>query len=548
FDYEEQKRKLIHNGHKFKFENNDAEYCLHLYEEMGKDAFRGLNGSFCIAIYNLVTYEILLVNDRFSSRPLFYYLTDKGTLLFGTQLSLILQSSGVPRELNIGAIFEFFTFKKVLGTETFHKDINVLPPATVLNYKDSSISLTHYWEMKYKEEKHPEEYYVNNLAEAIKKSVERRTQGNYRFGLLLSGGLDARTVLAASDKKMVCFTLGDFENKEVKIARRIAEAKGCKHIFLKRNSDHYVNLVDKAVEIGDGMYSFAHAHNIGFFDEIRKECDVLLHGFLFDNLFKGWGIPTKNIKIFGKTINIPFYNYSCGMFTLLDNSLYYKGTEQLFTNAHSAQFKNSIKGSLNNFFACTEKNGAMDFNRKFDCFAFPSASNLHATHNQVYINERAVSLDNDLFDLYLETPVRLKTHGKIFKKAMKKIDSKIAKISNANTGLSPTTPVLLEWTIAMAKSIFRKMVSRKKHSLTNPTYTQESWPNFAELIRHNEKMKKLIDDTIRDPECLNPNIFNIQRIEEMFEEHLNGKNDCTDFLFLLLTFGRWHKKYGPRSV
>jgi len=77
FDYEEQKLKLIHNGHKFKLENNDAEYCLHLYEKIGENAFRELNGSFCLLIYNLVTHELLLVNDRFSSRPLFYSLTDK---------------------------------------------------------------------------------------------------------------------------------------------------------------------------------------------------------------------------------------------------------------------------------------------------------------------------------------------------------------------------------------------------------------------------------------------------------------------------------------
>ena len=547
FDYEKQKLKLIHNGHKFKFKNNDAEYCLHLYEEMGEDAFVELNGSFCIAIYNLITQELLLINDRFSSYPLFYYLTDKGTLLFGTHLSAILQSSEVPRELNMRSIFEFFTFKKILGTKTFYKDINVLPLATVIHYRDNNIFFTSYWELKYKEEKHPEGYYVNKLAEAIKKSVNRRTQGNYRLGLLLSGGMDSRTVLASSSKKMVCFTVGDFKNREVKIAKRIAEVKDCEHIFLKRDLDHYANHVDEAVEIGDGMYSFAHAHNIGFFDQIRNKCDVLLHGFFFDVLFKGFSIPTKNIKIFGKTTNFPFYKNSCNIFTLLDNSLYYKGTEQLFTSANLTQFKNSIGESLNNFLASTEKNSAINFHREFDYFAFSSATN-YAGYNQAYINERTVSLDNDLLDIYLETPIKLRMGGKLFKKAMRKIDPKIAAIINANTGLSPTTPVLLEWTTTMAKSIFRKMFSRKKRSLTNPTYTQGSWPNFAELIRHNEKLKNIIENTIEDPECLDPSIFNIKRIKKMFDKHLNDKANYTEFLFLLLTFGRWHKKYGPINL
>ena len=547
FDYEKQKLKLIYNGHKFKFENNDAEYLLNLYEEIGEDVFKELNGVFCFSIYNLTNHELLLVNDRFNSCPLFYYLTDKGTLLFGTQLSAILQPPEVPRELNTGPIYEFFTFQKVLGTKTFYKDINILPPATVLYYRNGNISFVSYWKMKYKKEKHPEEYYVNRLAGAIKKSVKRRTQGNYRLGLLLSGGLDSRTVLAASNKKMVCFTVGDFENREVKIAKKIAIARGCKHIFLKRDLDHYANLINQAVEIGGDIYRFDHAHNIGFLTKFRMNANVLLHAFVFDTLFKGLHIPTKKIKLFGKNINTFFLKNvdrtSAQIANIiLSKSLYEKKVYQLFVEPYSTHLGYSVIKSLNEFLANIEENSARNFHREFDYFVFPSATNipeyLYVTHNWSYIDERTVAFDNDLLDIYLETPIKLRMGGKIFKKAIRKIDPKIAAILNANTSLPPTTPVLLEWTIMMAKSIFRKMVTNKKHSLMNPTYTQGSWPNFAELVRRNKKLKKIIENTIKDPECLNPSIFNIPRIKEMLREHLIGKNDYIEFLFLLLTFGR----------
>jgi len=557
FDYKKQKLKLINNGHKFKFENNDAEYCLHLYEEMGKGAFQGLNGSFCIIIFNLITQELLLVNDRFSSRPMFYYLTNKSTLLFSTQLSTILKSSEIPRELNIKSIFEFFTFQKVLGTKTFYKDINMLPPATVLCYRNGNISFIYYWKMKYKKEKHPEEYYVNKLVGAIKKSVKRKTQGNYRLGLLLSGGLDSRTVLASSNKKMVCFTIGDFENREVKIAKKIAFVRGCKHIFLKRDLDHYANIINQAVEIGGDMYRFDHAHYIGFFSQIKNECDVLLHAFAFDTLFKGLHIPTKKIKLFGKNIDT-FFLENVGRTSaqisnvILSKSLYEKKVFQLFVEPYSTHLGYSVVKSLNELLVNTKENSAQDFHREFDYFVFPSATNipdyLHVTHSRSYMDERTVAFDNDLLDVYLEIPIKLRMGGKIFKKAIRKIDPKIAAILNANTSLPTTTPVLLEWTIMIAKSIFRKIVPKKKHSLMNPTFTQGSWPNFAELVRRNEKLKRIIGNTIKDPECLNPSIFNVSKIKEMLKEHLIGKNDYTEFLFLLLTFGRWHKKYGPINL
>lgn len=346
------KLRLIHNGHKFKFEENDAEYCLHLYEEKGKNAFKELNGSFCIAIYNLATHELLLANDRFSSHPLFYYLTDKKTLLFGTQLSLIIQSSEVTRELNMRAIFEFFTFERVLGTKTYYKDINLLPPATFLRYREGNISFVPFWKMKYKEEKYPEEYYVDKLATTLKKSVERITQGNYRFGVLLGGGLDSRMILAASNKKMVCFTFGDFENREFKIAKRIAEAKGCKHIFLKRDRDHYVNLMDKAVEIGNGMYGYVHAYSIGFFDQIRKECDVLLHGYVPELFFRGTSLPHRSINFLGKSLftrvdKLSDANLPHKAIDKLKYSLNQKNPKQLFIESYASIFDSIILDSVN---------------------------------------------------------------------------------------------------------------------------------------------------------------------------------------------------------
>lgn len=557
FDYGEQKLKLIDEGHKFEFGSNDAEYCLHLYEEMGEDAFKQLNGSFSLAICHLgTTHELILINDRFSSRPLFYYLTGKGTLLFGTQLSSILQSSEVPRELNMGSIFEFFTFQKVLGTKTFYKDIKVLPPATILHYQDGNISFTSYWEMRYREEKHPKKYYVDKLAEGLRKSVMRRTQGNYRFGLLLSGGLDSRAVLAASDKKMVCFTVGDFRNREVKIAKKIAEAKGCKHIFLKRSSDHYANLVDKAVEIGDGMYSFVHAHNIGFFDQIQKECDILLHGWPPEVLFRGSNLPRKTLSLLGKKILTSslcvFLNHSLSGIILkkVKYSLYPKNPNQLFCDFYSSTLDGILLDAIKNILN-EANNKTTNLYNKFDYFVlhnfFRYPSSLYVISIRPYMDERTVICDNDLFDLYLEMPPEVRANNMIWNKALKKLNPCTILIPDANTGLLPTTPVFLEWTILKAKSILGKIVPSRKNSLSHPTYTHDSWPNFAELIMHNEKMKKLMGDTIRDSECLDPNIFNTQRIEKMFEEHLNGKSDHSQFLFLLLTFGRWHKKYGPKN-
>ena len=553
FDYKEEKLKLIHNRHKFELENNDAEYCLHLYEEMGENAFKELNGSFCIAIYTLATHELLLINDRFCSRPLFYYLTDKGTLLFGTQLSVILQWSEVPRELNMRSIFEFFTFQQVLGEKTFYKDVNVLPPATISHYRDGKISFVPYWKMKYKEEKHPEEYYVEKLATAIKKSVERRTQGNYRFGMLLSGGLDSRAVLAASNREMVCFTFADFENREVKIAKRIAGAKDYKHIFLKRDLNHYLNLVDKAVEIGNGMCPFMHAHSIGFFDQIREECDILFHGYVLERFFRGTNLPHRNLKFLGKsfftiTDRLSNENLPYEIIEKLKYSLYQKNPQQFFSQSYLSMLDSVLLNSVCNILTEIESSCKNIYDKFIwlDTYyhsRYPSS--LFETSIRPFIDERSIVFDNDLLDLHLKMPFKIRATSKTWKKSLAKLDHKITAIPDANTGYSPLIPESLEWGLTLTRRIVNKLHLLKFYQLPHPTHTQGSWPNFDELIRHNERLMKLIRDTIKNPECLDPNIFNIPRIKGMFKEHLDGKNDYTEFLFLLLTFGRWHKNYGP---
>ena len=68
------------------------------------------------------------------------------------------------------------------------------------------------------------------------------------------------------------------------------------------------------------------------------------------------------------------------------------------------------------------------------------------------------------------------------------------------------------------------------------------------MAKIRKKMKKMVSDTLRDSECLDPAIFNIERVEEMFKEYLNGNDEYIGFIFLLLTFGKWHKKYGPRNL
>jgi hypothetical protein len=124
------------------------------------------------------------------------------------------------------------------------------------------------------------------------------------------------------------------------------------------------------------------------------------------------------------------------------------------------------------------------------------------------------------------------------------LNTKISKIPNANTGVSPTVPEYMAWGIEIGQKLFNIVHPVK---LLYPFDTQGSWPKMSELIRHNEKLSQLIWDIIQDEQCIDSRIFNKSTLVDMFDKHKKYQNDFTWFFYLILTFGIWYKNIGQNE-
>ncbi|MFC2165100.1 asparagine synthase-related protein [Acidobacteriota bacterium] len=551
FDYGNLKRALLKKGHIFTRENNDGEFCLHLYEEYGKDAFIRLNGSFLILIYDLNKGELHLVTDRYSSYPVFYSVNSSGRLAFSTQVSSLLLFPSVPRNLDKEGIFEFFVLQRLSGTHTFYKDISVVPPGSILSYRDGELSQTQFWTIRFSEENHPREYYAEELAEIIKKTIGRRTRDSKRYGLLLSGGLDSRMYMAASDRIDVCLTVGDFENREVLTAKKVAAQKNCRHVFLHRKLDHYASLLDKAVDVGSGMQGFMHSHFFGFFDQIREECDVLFHGWYIERILRNSWFPKKQVK-FGKYTFELSYPAKTSEEDYIDlflergmYSTYPLNPEQLFTRSYARDFEEIIRHSIKKEVKDVEDQGIRDVRKKLHILVLRRyPTDAHPLHIRAYMEERHIGFDNDLFDFAMKLPFELKSDDWLCVEVLKMLSPEMAHILYANTGLSPSrrgNPLFMLY--------YGRKVLEKFHLLASERppipFAQGSWPNFNQLIRLDPRLKGRLIALLEDDTWLNPDIFCRERIGEMIQEHMKGENNHTELLMLLLSFGTWFKKYGP---
>jgi hypothetical protein len=161
------------------------------------------------------------------------------------------------------------------------------------------------------------------------------------------------------------------------------------------------------------------------------------------------------------------------------------------------------------------------------------------------MGHRLVIADNDLWSVALSIPPRLRAKGRVLRKALKRISPELAAIPNANTGFRADLPLWLEWMLVSSHIALREAGILPRPHVPHPAYTERSWPDMAELIRHNEKLRAMLETTLHDPNCIDPDLFCVETVVSLLRMHLAREADFTKLLFSLLTFGQWHKHYGP---
>lgn len=524
----------------------EAAYCLEVFKEHGERGFERLNGTFLIVIYDHGKQEMILANDRFGSRPLYYHRSGK-TLCFGTQPGPLMAFPDIVKELDARSVFDYFTFQRVLEERTFIKGVSILPPASVLRFRDGGSEITQYWRMEYEPDYSCSKAgYSEILASRIRESVKDRLRGSQRKGLLLSGGMDSRVVLAAAKglEALETITVADHYNNEVRTAERIAGAAGCNHVLIERTPDHYYNLIEESVRLSGGMHLFIHAHFIGHYDDFRKRCDVLFHGWPAEVYFRGSNLPRRGVRVLNSNLvldRLRGISEDALIDVILDNvksSRWKYDPGQLLTPEYARKLAPSVRDAVSRMIS-VQPSGVSPYNR-YDWFIvsrlFRHVSALNILCIRPYMTERNFICDNRLLDLYLRMPPEYRVDSSIWAKAVGLLDGDIARIKDANTGLPPLTPLPL----VHAKNAFTYPLRQLE---AQSVLTQDSWPDYGELIRCNEKMRELIIATIDDPCCLDPSMFDIVRIKELADLHFSGRERHETELLLLLNFGIWYKMY-----
>ena len=231
YNFAELKRELV--SYPFKT-HSDTEVILAAYQAWGVDSFRRMRGMFALALYDVQERELILVRDRLGKKPLYWTLAG-GTLIFGSELKALLAHPATPRTLDHRSVAHYFAREYVPTPRTIYENIQKLPPASILRFKNGITQIETFWNPAVETEVTSEEDALARFDSLLQHATNERMVSDVPLGVLLSGGIDSSTVAyyaaKASAQKIKTFSIGFSEKSfdESPRARLVAAHLGTEH-------------------------------------------------------------------------------------------------------------------------------------------------------------------------------------------------------------------------------------------------------------------------------------------------------------------------------
>ncbi|MBL8153918.1 MAG: hypothetical protein JNM70_07025 [Anaerolineae bacterium] len=286
YNQAELRQTLAAAGHDLPLDTSDEALALAAFLAYDTDFASHLDGAFFIAVYDVNKQRLVLANDRFGTYS-HYVWRDSQHLVFAPEVKGVVSASFVSRRLDQIAALEYLRFQQLFGYRTFHDGISLYPRATVteMDVRTGSYRSHTYWDWSHIADRSSVgfEEAVQEVGRLLRCAVERRSEGELRPGVFLSGGLDSRTLLGLMPRRNpppVSATFGAAGCRDVYYAAQIAHAAGSQHHWFDLPNGNWVlENLDMHFRLTEGFASWIHMHGIHMLPQLRGLMDYNLSGW-----------------------------------------------------------------------------------------------------------------------------------------------------------------------------------------------------------------------------------------------------------------------------
>lgn len=271
--------------------STDPQLLLGLYLHDGFESLHRLDGLFAAVIYDHPARKVHLLGDRYGLRPL-YWTEHEGRLAWASELKAFLRLPGFSPRIDRSALRAFLGMGYLHDNLTWFEGVRRLPAASVLTWDleagGASTRRYWWWDRVSPLAEAKEDELAAELGSLFTAAVGRRCHPPRRVGLVLSGGLDSRAILAAlPEADYSALTFGRPDSADNRIAGRAAGVKGVEHRFFDIDSSNWLHRRLDAVWWSDGMLDLMHMHGVEALRQIRSLFAIALNGAGGDGLAGG---------------------------------------------------------------------------------------------------------------------------------------------------------------------------------------------------------------------------------------------------------------------
>ena len=276
----------------------DTESVLHSFEHDGFHQFvRRLNGMFALAIWDEPRQRLVLTRDRMGQKPLYYAITDGGTLVFGSEVKAVLAHPEVGRRLDPAGLVRYLFYEYLPGEHSIWGGVRKLLPGHLLVWEGGRADIQRYWTPPAPDpDPPPFDQAARDFWERFRAAVGRHCRSDVPLGVFLSGGVDSSAVAAAvrewaPDRSIRTFSIGfdDPSFDESPHARAVAAHLGTDHRERTFSAQAVMDLLPEVAGWLDepfGDASVLPTHLLSRF--ARDEVTVALGGDGADELMAGY--------------------------------------------------------------------------------------------------------------------------------------------------------------------------------------------------------------------------------------------------------------------
>ncbi len=520
---------------------NDAEFCLHSYEEKGTKFISELNGNFVLAIQDFKNAKIIIANDRIAFRTHYYSSFDK-TFIFAPEPKAILKYPGFKKELDEEAVAEFFAIGENWGEKTFFKGINVMEPATIITVSGSGITKENYWRLRYEPDyERSEQQFVDDLIRTLRNAVRIRMKDSARYGVSLSGGLDSRTVIAAMSQeqrgRLTACTFGQDNCDEIKCARKAAKkAKVKEHIVLDVKPEEIVKDAEKDVRMTDGRLLLAMAFVHEKYSKYGEKVDVMLDGYALDLTLGGFHLTKDKMECKSKEElkSILWKRYGPGM-AELSNLL----TPDLFERVKDL-WPATFEKEFNDMISKHPGNIAHELSMR----THVTWMHIGDVAPRAYLEISHPTSDPEFVDVWRRVPPEIRINHYLYRKFLKKLSPELASVPYQYSMIRPSAPLFL-WKLGFNYFMGKQLIARKLLRASKGRILfkdKHGYVNFDEWFQTSDEWKNYFEKIIMEKNEKLDGILNQKYAEALLEKQLKGEGSYAKQLMNIATFKIFHRQ------